>query len=97
MSRINIEPTTILTLDKLVALTKALKQNQPSKPIEFIKPLTEVTEVGASNPHPWDHWDNLMLLGKAWDQEKFDLILAWDDAGEAKAVFLGHWNDGVTE
>lgn len=90
----SLTTTTVLTLDKLVALTKALKQNQHSRPIEFKKTLTKETMLKIKPKQ----WDNLMCLGKAPSQQEYDLILAWDDSStNGKVVYLGHWNDGVVE
>ena len=64
------------------------------KKIEFVKRLHSNLEIETSHTKP-DIWDNLMLYRKSTtNNDSFDMILAWDDNGE-KAIFLGHWNDGV--
>ena len=64
------------------------------KPIEFVKRIySDGTIVNASST-PKD-WNNVVLYMANGSIDCFDLILAFDDNDGVRALFLGHWNDGV--
>lgn len=70
--------------------TKELKR------IEFVKYLHPDGELQDSHEcQKPKHWHNLQLFNKG-THSKYDTIIAWDeDEDHQKAIFLGHWNDGV--
>lgn len=44
------------------------------------------------------NFDNVCLLGKERHSLDYELIMAWNDNYPLeKALYLGHWNDGVVE
>lgn len=69
------------------------KENQTKKPIEFVYCLTS---NGSHEPdYEPNEYDEIMLLGQ---NSHLDLIIAWrNDGGYSKAIYLGHWNDGIVE
>lgn len=60
------------------------------KAIEFVRCLTI---DGAKEPtYTPEHYGEVMLMGK---NSGYDLIIAYDEGDAGKAIYLGHWNDGV--
>ena len=60
------------------------------KKIEFAHRINSSGHITEAKTGPC-HWENVMLYRKGGGF--YDIILAFDN-GE-KAIFLGHWNDGV--
>jgi len=63
------------------------------KKIEFVKRVCSDASIDSPICNP-SSWQNIMLYRESSGYPSFDMIMAWDNFGE-KAVFLGHWNDGV--
>lgn len=70
------------------------EQPKELKKIEFVKRIHSDGTLGPNITAPKD-WDNVVLYRAAKSADCFDLILAFDDNNGMRAVFLGHWNDGV--
>lgn len=82
-------------MTKVSVFGQKATESKQLKPIEFVKRVYSDGTVVPPTILPKD-WSNVMLYKATSDKEKcFDLILAFDDNDGARAVFLGHWNDGV--
>ena len=65
-------------------------------PIEFVKIISARGNAALSGVYKPEHYDNVMLYRKSnWSE--FDLILAWDNIGYNRNIYLGHWNDGFVK
>lgn len=44
-----------------------------------------------------ENYDNVQLYRKSYHGADYDLILAWNENGTNRDIYLGHWNDGVVK
>ncbi len=71
------------------------EKDHKHKPIEFVKVLEGSGRIERATDNP-NAWETLVLLEKSYTVNNLDLIWATDNGNDG-ALFLGHWNDGVTE
>ena len=68
-------------------------KQEEKKPIEFVKYFTG-TKTISTKDSPF-LFENVILLGKDYFSEDYDLIWVYDDNPNDGTLYLGHWNDGV--
>lgn len=83
-------------MTKVVKLIAENEATESKKKIEFVFLVTcnKTFVVAPNKPH---EWDNVSILCRKSDNDKYDIMIAWDNDSneEQRAVYLGHWNDGV--
>jgi hypothetical protein len=84
-----------IVLSELLNQSKQKDAPKKLKPIELVR-IPNLNggagHIAESRPAAWKH---VMLLAEDF-LEGLDLIWA-TDSGENGVLYLGHWNDGVTE
>lgn len=70
---------------------------ETKKPIEFVAEITsEISLVDiVSTQHP-KNWENITLIQRKFSNG-LDLMFAYDEKRKYRALFLGHFNDGIVE
>lgn len=72
------------------------EEQEKPKPIEFIGLISD-EGMSEANWDPEDFEVIELVLKRAVDFDRMDLMLCYDNDREAAGLYAGHWNDGVVE
>ena len=83
-------------MTKVIILGQEPKEEKKLKPIEFVKAIPDTGKLQNPNYKP-SEFENIELICKNYYHEDFDLMFAYDLERSRGCLYLGHFNDGVTE